>query len=74
MKGAHPIKMYLCDTTEGIRGYFGGLGTTLMASPIWAAVYFGSYETLKATVCVSRLVLSNNAPEGYFLFMFYSCS
>lgn len=34
---------------EGIRGYFGGLGTTMMCSPVCAATYFGTYETLKAT-------------------------
>lgn len=35
---------------EGVRGYFGGLGTTLMCSPVCAAVYFGTYESLKAAV------------------------
>ncbi|DAZ95215.1 TPA: hypothetical protein N0F65_013060 [Lagenidium giganteum] len=35
---------------EGVRGYFGGLGTTMMCSPLCAAVYFGTYETLKATL------------------------
>ena len=33
---------------EGFRGYFGGLGTTMMSSPVCAATYFGTYETLKA--------------------------
>lgn len=33
---------------EGIRGYFGGLGTTMMCSPVCASIYFGTYETLKA--------------------------
>lgn len=33
---------------EGVRGYFGGLGTTMMCSPVCAATYFGSYETIKA--------------------------
>ncbi|CAH0513907.1 unnamed protein product [Peronospora belbahrii] len=33
---------------EGVRGYFGGIGTTLLASPVCAAMYFGTYETIKA--------------------------
>lgn len=32
---------------EGLRGYFGGLGTTLIAAPIGNALYFGSYEFAK---------------------------
>ncbi|CEG41959.1 mitochondrial carrier (bou s-adenosylmethionine carrier) [Plasmopara halstedii] len=33
---------------EGVRGYFGGLSTTLLASPVCTAMYFGTYETLKS--------------------------
>lgn len=50
---------------EGVRGYFGGLGTTLMCSPVCAAVYFGSYETLKASA--APLVADKHAGVVYFL-------
>lgn len=50
---------------EGVRGYFGGLGTTLMCSPVCAAIYFGSYETLKAAA--TPHVSERNAGFVYFL-------
>ncbi|KAK1940851.1 putative S-adenosylmethionine carrier 2 [Phytophthora citrophthora] len=50
---------------EGVRGYFGGLSTTLLASPVCAAMYFGTYETLKATA--APLVPEEQHGVVYFL-------
>jgi len=50
---------------EGFRGYFGGLSTTLLASPVCAAMYFGTYETLKATA--APLVPKEQQGVVYFL-------
>lgn len=50
---------------EGVRGYFGGLSTTLLASPVCAAMYFGTYETLKATA--APLVPEQHRGVVYFL-------
>lgn len=49
---------------EGVRGYFGGLGTTMMCSPICTAVYFGAYETLKASL--TPLVSEKHQGVVYF--------
>jgi hypothetical protein len=35
---------------EGFRGYFSGVSTTFICSPICAAVYFGTYETVKESI------------------------
>ncbi|CAI5728201.1 unnamed protein product [Peronospora destructor] len=50
---------------EGVRGYFGGMSTTLLASPVCAAMYFGTYETLKATA--APLVPEEHRGMIYFL-------
>ncbi|KAI9919695.1 hypothetical protein PsorP6_017724 [Peronosclerospora sorghi] len=50
---------------EGIRGVFGGLSTTLLASPVCTALYFGSYETLKALAV--PLVPAEHHGVVYFL-------
>ncbi|KAF4316175.1 hypothetical protein BBO99_00009516 [Phytophthora kernoviae] len=50
---------------EGLRGYFGGLSTTLLASPVCAALYFGTYETLKASA--APLVSEKHRGLVYFL-------
>ncbi|KAG6961288.1 hypothetical protein JG688_00009173 [Phytophthora aleatoria] len=50
---------------EGVRGYFGGLSTTLLASPVCTAMYFGTYETLKATA--APLVSEEHRGVVYFL-------
>ncbi|GLE11271.1 hypothetical protein PINS_up023637 [Pythium insidiosum] len=40
---------------EGIRGCFGGISTTMMASPVCASIYFGSYETIKSARAAARV-------------------
>ncbi|CAI5737768.1 unnamed protein product [Hyaloperonospora brassicae] len=50
---------------EGVRGYFGGIGTTVMTSPVCAAMYFSTYETLKATA--APLVPDEHRGVIYFL-------
>ncbi|EGZ14459.1 hypothetical protein PHYSODRAFT_456707, partial [Phytophthora sojae] len=50
---------------EGVRGYFGGLSTTLLASPVCAAMYFGTYETIKATA--APMVPEEQRGVVYFL-------
>ncbi|KAJ0394910.1 hypothetical protein P43SY_009098 [Pythium insidiosum] len=50
---------------EGIRGCFGGISTTMMASPVCASIYFGSYETLKSLALPH--VSEKNAGVVYFL-------
>ncbi|RLN45597.1 hypothetical protein BBJ28_00016381, partial [Nothophytophthora sp. Chile5] len=49
---------------EGMRGYFSGMSTTLLASPVCAAMYFGTYETLKAAA--APLVPENQQGLVYF--------
>ncbi|TDH74391.1 uncharacterized protein CCR75_005089 [Bremia lactucae] len=49
---------------EGVRGYFGGLGTTLLASPVCTALYFGAYETIKASA--APLVPEEHRGAVYF--------
>uniref|UniRef100_A0AAV1USS6 Mitochondrial carrier protein n=1 Tax=Peronospora matthiolae TaxID=2874970 RepID=A0AAV1USS6_9STRA len=50
---------------EGVRGYFGGIGTTFLTSPVCAALYFSTYETLKATA--APLMSEEHRGVIYFL-------
>ncbi|KAF0693824.1 Aste57867_15244 [Aphanomyces stellatus] len=50
---------------EGVRGFFGGLGTTLKMAPINTAVYYTAYEFAKTSMV--SLVPSEHEPFAYFL-------
>ncbi|KDO24521.1 hypothetical protein SPRG_10336 [Saprolegnia parasitica CBS 223.65] len=49
---------------EGVRGLFGGLGTTLMMAPINTGIYYAAYEVGKS--CLVSVVPPEQAPVAHF--------
>ncbi|OQR92698.1 mitochondrial carrier (BOU / S-adenosylmethionine carrier) [Achlya hypogyna] len=49
---------------EGVRGLFGGLGTTLMMAPINTGIYYAAYEVGKSTL--TSFVPQEHEPVAHF--------
>ena len=46
------------SNVEGVRGFFGGLETTLVFAPVISAISFTVYEAMKEFVSIYTYILS----------------